>query len=87
MQIDWPNLLFHNPGQPSGGGVYWPDVAAGAGLSQSWRQYTAAVADFDDDGRLDLLQMFPTATATQAPSLLQRSTESSASIPANTKIC
>ncbi|MGK0302975.1 MAG: hypothetical protein ACI89X_003862 [Planctomycetota bacterium] len=68
VQAHWPNLLFHNPGQAAGVGAWWPEVAATAGLDQVWRQYAAAIADFDDDGRLDILQMFPSALNLQAPS-------------------
>jgi hypothetical protein len=53
-----PNLLFRNPALPAAAQVPWPNVANTQGLAQAFRQYAAVTADFDDDGRVDVLQRF-----------------------------
>ena len=58
VHISQPNMLFHNPGQPAAAQVPWTNVAPALGLDQSYSQFTVSVADFDDDGRVDLLQRY-----------------------------
>lgn len=60
VQMQAPNLLFRNPGAPAAANVAWPDVAPAIGLNHFLWQYTNAVGDFDDDGRIDLLERFNT---------------------------
>ena len=58
VQENYGNALFHNPGQPFAAGVPWPNEANAVGLDQAYAQFTISVVDFDDDGRLDMLQRF-----------------------------
>ena len=47
------NTLFRNPGP----GTPWSDVAGAVGLDAPGRYFTSAIADIDDDGRMDILQL------------------------------
>lgn len=60
-----PNRLFENPGTPANSLVPWQDKAAAMGCAQPYSQFMVSIGDFDDDGRLDLLQRFHTGY--QAP--------------------
>ncbi|HEB53076.1 MAG TPA: CRTAC1 family protein [bacterium] len=53
-----PNMLYRNPAMPAAANVSWSDVAPALGLAHAYEQYIAAIADFDDDGRIDLIQRF-----------------------------
>ncbi|MFK7739945.1 MAG: CRTAC1 family protein [Planctomycetota bacterium] len=58
--VQWgtPNLMFKNPAQPASANAPWSDQAAALGINFPWIQHCAAIADFDDDGRIDLLERF-----------------------------
>ncbi len=58
VQNAWNNLLFRNPCQPASAQVAWTDAAPSVGLAHSTYQFTNVIADFDDDGRLDVLERF-----------------------------
>jgi len=58
VQNAWNNLLFRNPGQPASATVPWTDEAPSVGLAHPTYQFTNVIADFDDDGRLDILERF-----------------------------
>jgi enediyne biosynthesis protein E4 len=53
-----PNLLFENPGTAASAMTPWPEKAMSMGCDQAHSQYMASTVDFDDDGRVDLLQRF-----------------------------
>ena len=55
VQINTPNLLYRNPRQPAALQVPWMDEAFAMGMSLSYTQFTAMIADLDDDGRLDII--------------------------------
>lgn len=57
VHIAAPNALYMNPG---GAGLPWSDVAPAQGLDWAAGQYIALRADFDDDGRMDLLDISST---------------------------
>ena len=59
VQMGSPNLLYRNPGQPASALAPWSDQAAVLGVASAYWQFTAMMADFDDDGRVDMLQRFP----------------------------
>ena len=52
-----PNHLYRNPGVPALALVPWPEVSAIEGVGFADSQVTSLVADFDDDGRLDILSV------------------------------
>lgn len=58
VHSETPNVLFKNPGAPAAAGVAWPQVAGAYNVADNYSQYVALVADFDDDGKLDLLSRF-----------------------------
>jgi len=58
VQADFPNLLYRNPAAPAAAMVQWPNESFNLGLGLMYRQFSAAMADFDDDGRIDMLQRF-----------------------------
>lgn len=60
VQADFPNLLYRNPGQPAAANVPWTQESFNVGLGLMYRQFTCAMADFDNDGRVDMLQRFAT---------------------------
>jgi len=53
-----PNSLFTNPAMPISALAPWTDDAAAMGLAQPYSQFMVSTVDFDDDGRVDLLQRF-----------------------------
>ncbi len=63
----YPNSLFRNPGRPPGAMPPWQDVAASVGAAQLHRQFTGLVADFDNDGWLDLCHRYPQGPAPLLP--------------------
>ena len=52
---DGSNLLWRNPAAPIASLSPWSNETAATGTGTAWAQYSAAVADFDLDGRLDIL--------------------------------
>ena len=58
VQSDFPNLLFRNPAAPAAALVQWTNESFNVGIGLMYRQFTASMADFDDDGRVDMLQRF-----------------------------
>jgi hypothetical protein len=56
--INGPNHLYRNPGTPVGQ-TAWTEVGVGLGLGITGPQYSAAIVDFDDDGRLDVFNSRP----------------------------
>ena len=58
------NLLFRNPAQPFSAQQPWTDVAPTLGMDHPYYQYVNTIADFDDDGRLDILERFSTGYPT-----------------------
>jgi len=59
VQMFTPNVLYRNPGTGAGSGP-WPDVAPSVGLDTMLLQYTMSIADFDDDGDIDVLHRYDT---------------------------
>ena len=55
-----PNYFYRNPGAPASSNVAWPNVAPSLGMDQFLWQYTNAHGDFDNDGRVDVLQRYDT---------------------------
>tara|TARA_R110002096_G_scaffold400674_1_gene597319 strand:- start:5061 stop:6935 length:1875 start_codon:yes stop_codon:yes gene_type:complete len=51
-----PNNLFRNPGTNFAASSTWPDMAPALDVNQIYSQYTFSLADFDDDGNVDILQ-------------------------------
>ena len=64
VQNAWNNLLYRNPGQPASAQTPWPDMAPNLGMAHATYQFTNVIADFDDDGRLDVLERFNTGFPT-----------------------
>ncbi|MFN3243633.1 MAG: CRTAC1 family protein [Planctomycetota bacterium] len=64
VQNGWFNLLYRNPRQPAAAQVPWTDVAPTLGLDHDTFQFTNVMADFDDDGRIDILERFSTGFPT-----------------------
>ena len=60
VQNAWSNLLYRNPGQPASAQVPWQNMAPNLGMAHATYQFTNVIADFDDDGRLDVLERFNT---------------------------
>ncbi len=58
------NLMFRNPGASVGSVTPWIDVTGTTGVGTFHQQYSAVVADFDQDGRLDILNALQGTTAT-----------------------
>lgn len=58
VQESAPNCLYKNPAAPVSAQVPWPNQAAAQGLAQPYSQYMVSTGDFDNDGRVDLLQRF-----------------------------
>ncbi len=55
---DQPNPLYRNPGQPVTAGAPWPNLTLPLGLGNGRNQATMVLADFDNDGRVDVLNMY-----------------------------
>ena len=53
-----PNSMMRNPAAPAGAQVTWADYASSLGLDSFDLQFVTTVGDFDDDGRMDLLERF-----------------------------
>src|SRR5690606_6741803 len=62
VHLDAPNAMFRNPGAPAAALVPWVDVAPAINLNQNFWQYSSAMGDFDNDGRIDVLQRFHAVT-------------------------
>jgi hypothetical protein len=60
VQLGAANALYKNPGAPAAAQVAWPDVATGAVADAVGNpgidQFTALIADLDNDGDLDIVQ-------------------------------
>ncbi|MEC8653115.1 MAG: CRTAC1 family protein, partial [Planctomycetota bacterium] len=67
VQNAWPNLLYRNPAQPVAAQVPWPDASASLGMNHAVYQFANVIADFDDDGRLDVLERFNAGPGPMAP--------------------
>jgi hypothetical protein len=63
VQADFPNLLYRNPAAPAAAMVPWSNESFNLGVGLMYRQFTAAMADFDNDGRIDMLQRFAAGPA------------------------
>tara|TARA_R110002094_G_C4910135_1_gene210895 strand:+ start:62 stop:1924 length:1863 start_codon:yes stop_codon:yes gene_type:complete len=55
-----PNYFYRNPGAAASANVAWPNVAPALGTDHFLWQYTNVTGDFDDDGRVDILERFDT---------------------------
>ncbi len=55
VQSASPNLVYRNPGAPVAALTPWPEQATSLGLDFDLHQYSVVLADFDEDGRLDVL--------------------------------
>ena len=53
-----PNKFMRNPAAPASATVPWPNIAPLLGLDHSKLQHVMATGDFDDDGRVDILERF-----------------------------
>ncbi|MEC8253135.1 MAG: CRTAC1 family protein [Planctomycetota bacterium] len=53
-----PNALYENPGAPASAQAPWPNGAIARGLGVAFPQHTALIADFDDDGGVDVLNRY-----------------------------
>ena len=67
VQNNAPNLLYRNPAQPVGAQAVWPDESPTLGMNHAVYQFTNVIADFDDDGRLDVLERFNAGPGSMAP--------------------
>lgn len=74
VQESYPNLLFENPRAPANALVAWQDKAAAMGCAQPYSQFMASTGDFDNDGRVDLLQRFHTGYMAPNGLILYRNT-------------
>ncbi len=63
----FPNFMLRNPGAAAAAQVPWPNTTGALGLGLLYPQFTAAIGDFDDDGRLDIVQRFSSASTPPAP--------------------
>ena len=72
VHVDTPNMLFRNPGFPVTAAWPWTDQAAAMGLAPNLRQFTMSTADFDNDGRIDILQRYTTGTVSTIGSELYK---------------
>ena len=59
-----PNYFYRNPGAPASSNVAWPNVAPSLGMDQFLWQFTNAHGDFDNDGRVDVLERYDTGPFT-----------------------
>ena len=55
-----PNYFYRNPAAPVSANVVWPNVASSLGTDLFLWQYTNAYGDFDNDGRVDILDRYAT---------------------------
>ncbi|MEC8651228.1 MAG: CRTAC1 family protein [Planctomycetota bacterium] len=53
-----PNNLYLNPCTPLAAAQPWLDIAPSVGLATARTQFCASTGDFDDDGRVDVLNHF-----------------------------
>ncbi|MGA1607705.1 MAG: CRTAC1 family protein [Planctomycetota bacterium] len=60
-----PNQLLRHPGNSAPGP--WADVGFPSGLGTFYPQYTATLFDYDNDGRMDIVQRFPVGRGFQSP--------------------
>ena len=58
VQHSFANRLYRNPRQPAAAQVPWADEAPALGIALNTFQYNNVMADFDDDGRIDILDRF-----------------------------
>ena len=58
VQHSFANRLYRNPQQPAAAQVPWTDEAPALGIALNTFQYNNVMADFDDDGRVDILDRF-----------------------------
>lgn len=65
------NHLQHNPAQPFGLGIGWPQISASIGLDSPYAQYSELAADFDNDGDIDVLNRTYIQNLLSPPGLLQ----------------
>lgn len=66
-----PNLLWRNPAAPIASVTPWVDVTAATGTGTAWGQYSAVVADFDLDGRVDILNALLHSNVGTPPGAMQ----------------
>ncbi|MFT4515434.1 MAG: hypothetical protein ACI89X_004643 [Planctomycetota bacterium] len=60
VQLTAPNYFYRNPGAAAAANVPWPNVAPALGTDHFFWQFTNAMGDFDNDGRVDILERFDT---------------------------
>jgi hypothetical protein len=53
-----PNKFMRNPAAPASAQVPWPNIAPALGLDHFELQYVMSTGDFDNDGRIDILERF-----------------------------
>ena len=67
VQNQFANLLYRNPAQPAAAQTVWTDESPTLGMNHTVYQFTNVIADFDDDGRLDILDRFQAGPLAMAP--------------------
>jgi hypothetical protein len=58
VHMDGANHMYRNPGRAAAASVPWSEVGATVGLDADYRQFTALIADLDDDGQLDVINRY-----------------------------
>lgn len=77
-----PNVLMRNPGVPASALQPWQNMAPALGVDHFELQFVSAMGDFDDDGRVDILERFaegPPWLANPEGTVLYRNTVASGS--------
>lgn len=67
VHMDGPNHVYHNPARAAEALTPWAEVGAEVGLAADYRQFTALVADLDDDGHLDIVNRYQDHTSSPTP--------------------
>ena len=62
-----PNKIYQNPAQPASAQIPWANRSAALGMNHVFYQFANVIADFDDDGRLDVLERFTAGPGAMAP--------------------
>ena len=61
------NLLFRNPAAPASAQAGWLELAGPLNMSPAYKQFTALIADLDDDGRVDIINRYSAYPLFQPP--------------------
>ncbi|MEC7584819.1 MAG: CRTAC1 family protein [Planctomycetota bacterium] len=61
------NLLFRNPAAPASAQAGWLELGVALHMAPAYRQFTALIADLDDDGRVDIINRYSAYPLFQPP--------------------